>query len=241
MSRRERILELNGQSPQILPSILNCDFGDLKHEINQLLDTDVSALHLDVMDGQMVPNLSFGIPVVAGLRRHVDVPLDVHLMINTPDKYVEAFFEAGADAITIHGEAVMESESTVETLDRIRELGAAAGIAINPQTPLESIEECVGHCDLVLIMSVNAGFGGQSFQPVALEKLKSARSMFGPDVILEVDGGVNRETIAGCAAYGAEFLVVGSAITRSDDYAASVSELNNLMTGAPPDPVEPAS
>jgi len=230
MSRRERILDLKQRSPQILPSILNCDFGDLNAELRRLLDAGVEGLHLDVMDGQLVPNISFGMPIVAGLRKYTDVPLDVHLMIKTPEKYLDSFFEAGADAITIHAEAVDEPNDMPIHLDAIRELGAAAGITINPQTPLETIKPCVGHCDLVLIMSVNAGFGGQSFQPVALEKLKAAREMFGPDVILEVDGGVNGDTIADCVAHGAEFLVVGSAITRSDDYTRSVAELKERMS-----------
>lgn len=225
MSRRDTILALKQRSPQILPSILNCDFGDLKHEIGQLIDAGVEALHLDVMDGQFVPNISFGMPIVAGLRKQTDVPLDVHLMINTPEKYLQPFFDAGADAITIHAEAIDDDNDVPKHLDAIRRLGAAAGVTINPQTPLATIEKCVGHCDLVLIMSVNAGFGGQSFQPVALEKLSAAREMFGPDVILEVDGGVNDETIASCVEHGAEFLVVGSAITRSDDYSASVARL----------------
>ncbi len=229
MSRRDQILALRQQAPQILPSILNCDFGDLGNEVTRLLDAGVQGLHLDVMDGQFVPNISFGMPVVAGLRKHTSVPLDVHLMIRTPEKYLQAFFDAGADAITIHAEAIPDPAALPGHLDAIRRMGAAAGVTINPQTPMASIASCVGHCDLVLVMSVNAGFGGQSFEPVALEKLTMARELFGPEVILEVDGGVNQETIADCVDAGAEFLVVGSAITRSEDYSASVANLQDRM------------
>lgn len=231
MSRRDSVLALKHQSPQILPSILNCDFGDLKSEIGRLIDAGVEGLHLDVMDGQFVPNISFGMPIVAGLRKQTDLPLDVHLMINTPEKYLQQFYDAGADAITIHAEA-LDSSDVPGHLDAIRKLGAASGVTINPDTPLAKIENCVGHCDLVLIMSVNAGFGGQSFQPLALEKLVAAREMFGPDVILEVDGGVNADTIASCVESGAELLVVGSAITRSDDYAASLADLRERCSKA---------
>lgn len=232
MSRRRHLASLRNSAPAVLPSLLLCDFANLEREVRQLEKAGVTALHLDVMDGRFVPNLTYGMPIVEGLRGVTDLPLDVHLMINTPDKYLQPFYDAGADAITIHAEAIPDDNDVPKHLDAIRKLGAAAGITVNPQTPLATIENCVGHCDLVLIMSVNAGFGGQSFQPVALEKLAAARDMFGPDVVLEVDGGVNADTIASCVEQGAEFLVVGSAITRSNNYSASLADLRQRSTEA---------
>ena len=228
MSGRNTFLRLRSSAPLILPSLLLCDFGRLESEVRQLTAAGIEALHLDVMDGQFVPNLTYGMPIVAGLRGVTDMPLDAHLMIADPGRYVTAFREAGADAITIHIEAVADPG---RVLTQIRQSGAAAGIAINPQTPLDRLTPCVGFCDLVLIMSVNAGFGGQSFQTNSLHRLEAARQMFGPDVLLEVDGGVNHETVADCAAAGAELLVVGSAIFRTDDYLTAVSELSTLANG----------
>jgi len=229
MSRRERFLSLRGEQPHILPSILRCDFSNLREEVARLEAAQVAGLHLDVMDGQYVPNLSFGIPVVAGFSRCTELPLDVHLMINTPEKYIEQFYEAGASAITFHIEAV---DDPIPVLKKIRELGAAAGIAIDAQSDVSAIRNCVGHCDLVLVMSVQAGFGGQSFQPAALTKLRDAREVFGPDVFLEVDGGVNKETIADCVRSSADLLVVGSAITNHDDYGRAVASLNEQVSAA---------
>ncbi|MEM7313816.1 MAG: ribulose-phosphate 3-epimerase [Planctomycetota bacterium] len=229
MSRRQRILELKSNGPHVLPSLLLCDFGDLKSECQRLEQAGIECLHLDVMDGQFVPNLTYGMPIVEGLRRHTKLPLDVHLMIADPAKYIDQFFEAGADAITFHIEACPDPQPV---LKRIRELGAASGIVVNPKTPLEKIESCVGLCDIVLIMSVEAGFGGQSFQSSTLERLVQAREMFGPDVLLEVDGGVNKTTIGDCVQNGAELLVAGSAIFRQRDYQVAVSELNDLAAGS---------
>lgn len=229
MSRRERFLSLRGSHPHILPSILRCDFSDLRGEVAKLESAGVAGLHLDVMDGQRVPNLSFGIPVVAGFNRCTELPLDVHLMINTPEKYIEQFYEAGASAITFHIEAVADP---LPVLEKIRDLGAAAGIAIDAQSDVAAIEHVAGHCDMVLVMSVQAGFGGQSFQTAALDKLVHAREIFGPDVFLEVDGGVNKETIADCVRSSADLLVVGSAITNHDDYGVAVSDLNDQVTAA---------
>lgn len=229
MSRRDQFLRLRGSHPHILPSLLRCDFGDLRGEVAQLEAAGIKAIHLDVMDGQFVPNLSFGMPVVAGIAKYSKLPLDVHLMINTPEKYIEPFYEAGASAITFHIEAVDDPQPLLE---KIRSLGAAAGIAIDAQSDVDSIKQVAGLCDLVLVMSVQAGFGGQVFQPVALQKLKQAREIFGPDVFLEVDGGVNNETISDCVRSGADLLVVGSAITNHDDYGPAVKELNELTSAA---------
>lgn len=183
------------------------------------------ALHLDVMDGQFVPNLTYGMPIVEACRRLTDLPLDVHLMIKQPQNYVEQFREAGADIITIHAEAV---DSPSDILSQIRDLDCGAGLAINPDTTVESIESCLALCDLVLVMSVNAGFGGQSFQPIALDKLRVLRQLVSDETLLEVDGGVNKKTIRDCQAAGAQLLVVGSAIFREPDYSDAVRQLSEL-------------
>lgn len=228
MAGRQQWERLKESAPNILPSMLLCDFGNLAQEMEQLSAAGLRAIHLDVMDGSFVPNLTYGMPIVAGMRKLTDLPLDVHLMIENPGRYVRQFQEAGADMITIHQEAA--GESTGEVLRQIRELGAGAGIAINPDTPVSAIEPYFDTVDLVLIMSVNAGFGGQSFNPIALEKLQAVRSSIGPDVLLEVDGGVNKETIASCVSAGADLLVVGSAIFGEPDYRQAVTDLQRLTT-----------
>ena len=204
-----------------------CDFGNLAREVELLHAAQVPAFHLDVMDGNFVPNISYGMPIVAGLRRLTDIPLDVHLMIDHPERYVAAFIEAGADAITFHIESTDCPEAI---LDELRKADVAAGVALNPDTPLTSLAPCAGQCDLILAMSVNAGFGGQAFNPIALEKISAARDQFGPDVLLEVDGGVNCETIQECANAGAQLFVVGSAIFKQPDYSVAVHELRKQAT-----------
>ncbi len=225
MPSRDQFVQLKEAAPLILPSFLQCDFGNLEREVRLIEAADVHALHLDVMDGHFVPNLTYGMPIVAAFARLTRLPLDVHLMIANPGQYVDAFVEAGADCVTVHIEAHDEIPAI---LDRIRELGVAAGIAINPDTPMQMLEPCVGRCDLVLIMSVPAGFGGQPFHEVALAKLRVARGQFGDDVILQVDGGINTATLGPCTAAGAEMLVVGSAIFREPDYRAAVQQLRQL-------------
>lgn len=222
LSRRDAIAQLREQAPVILPSLLLCDFGNLEREIVQLEQAGVKALHLDVMDGHFVPNLTYGMPIVAACRRLTALPIDVHLMISEPERFIERFVEAGADSLTIHLEAVREPRPVLE---RIRSLGAAAGLALNPATPLATIEPSLDACDLVLVMSVMPGFGGQAFELVALDKLRQLRSQVGEHVLLEIDGGVNNKTIGGCAAAGADLFVVGSAIFQTPDYKASVEGL----------------
>ncbi len=225
MSRRQHLVRLLRSAPVILPSLLLCDFGDLAREVGRLEEAGVQAFHLDVMDGHFVPNLTYGMPIVAALRRLTDLPLDVHLMISEPQRYVRQFYDAGSDIITFHIEAVADPRPLLE---EIRSLGAGAGIALNPNTPLSTVEGCVDLCDLVLVMSVPAGFGGQPFHDVALEKLANLRQLAGPDVLLEVDGGINQSTIKSCAEAGANLFVVGSAIFRSDRYGPAVRELTDL-------------
>ena len=227
-SRSQPALQLlRGEKHVILPSLLQCDFGNLQREIEQLEAAGVRGLHLDVMDGHFVPNLSYGMPIVAGIRKLTDLPIDVHLMISKPSKYVEQFAEAGADILTIHAEV---DEDVAATLELIRGAGAAVGLAINPATTLESIEQVLPLCDLLLIMSVNAGFGGQAFNPVALDKLRAAKTAF-PDLLLEVDGGVNLKTIAQCRQAGANLFVVGSAIFGQPSYQIALEQLTAALCG----------
>ena len=212
---------LRGQGV-VLPSLLQCDFGNLEREIRQLEAAGVQALHLDVMDGHFVPNLSYGMPIVEAIRRLTELPLDVHLMISNPLQYVGQFIKAGADIVTVHAEV---AEDVRLTLEAIRSGGAGVGLAINPATSLNVLEALLPECDLVLIMSVNAGFGGQAFNPVALDKLRWLSQQASPDLLLEVDGGVNLSTIRDCWHAGARMFVVGSAIFGKPDYKQAITEL----------------
>ncbi len=212
----------------VLPSLLLCDFSNLEREVRRLEAAGAEALHLDVMDGCFVPNITYGMPIVAAARRLTDLPLDVHLMIMEPAKYVAAFCEAGADLLTIHVETNGDSRPVLE---HIRNLGMGAGVALDPATPLTRIEGCLDLCDLVLVMSVPAGFGKQPFDPVALDKLRRVREMTDPRLMLEVDGGVNRKTIGSCAQAGAGLFVVGSAIFSQDEYGPVLDELTGLAGG----------
>ena len=221
MSGRDRILSLGSTEPVILPSLLMCDFGNLEKEIRALEEAGCKALHLDVMDGVFVPNLTYGMPIVAAIRKLTQLPLDVHLMIANPAQYAGAFIDAGADLISFHVEAVPEPVTLLESL---RSQGVASGLVLNPKTPLEQVIPALPACDLLLVMSVDAGFGGQAFNPVALEKLSQVRGTR-EDLILEVDGGVNLETVGDCTRAGARWLVVGSAIFRHSNYAAAIDRL----------------
>jgi ribulose-phosphate 3-epimerase len=221
--REQLKTQLRAASPAVLPSLLASDFSDLRHEIEKVEEAGAPALHLDVMDGHFVPNLSLGIPIVEAVRRVTDLPLDVHLMIERPDRYIDAFRKAGADVMTIHVEAVADPRPI---LDTIRSLGALAGIAFNPPTPLSAIEPCLSHSDLVLVMSVMPGFGGQKFEAHALEKLRTLRDRSDVDALLEVDGGVNADTIGDCAEAGAELFVAGVAVFHTDDYAETMGALH---------------
>jgi ribulose-phosphate 3-epimerase len=216
------LLALQSDLPLVAPSLLASDFANLEQEIRRLEAAGARMLHLDVMDGHFVPNITFGVPVVQAIRGVTDLLLDVHLMISEPDRYVEAFHKAGANALTIHIEAVADP---VPLLEKIRDLGAAAGISLNPPTPIEAIEKYLDHCDLVLTMSVMPGFGGQHFDPVALEKLRWLRQRVSPETLLSVDGGVNDETIGPCAEAGAQLFVCGTALFDHPDYRHRLGEL----------------
>jgi ribulose-phosphate 3-epimerase len=225
MSRVDHLAELRHAVPLVGPSLLASDFANLETEIRRVEDAGARLLHVDVMDGHFVPNISLGIPVLEAVRRVTELPLDVHLMISNPAEYIGPFRRAGADLLTIHVEATDDPRGL---LDEIRSLGAGAGITLNPPTPVAEVEPYVDACDLVLVMGVMAGFGGQSFQPSALEKLRRLRAVAPDDVLLSIDGGVNRDTIAACAEAGADLFVAGSAVFLSDDYRQSISELTSL-------------
>ena len=219
------LAHLNDSVPLIGPSLLACDFANLQNEIRRLEEAGARILHLDIMDGHFVPNLSFGVPVVKAVRRVTDLALDVHLMISRPELYVKPFREAGADLITFHIEAV---EDPAALIDEIRELGAGVGMALNPPTPVQTLEPYLERCDLILAMSVMPGFGGQEFDPVALEKLRWLRGKVAPGVLLSVDGGVNLDTIGQCAQAGANLIVTGTALLGAADYRKRLDELRML-------------
>jgi ribulose-phosphate 3-epimerase len=224
--REELKSRLRASVPLIVPSILACDFGHLEREIELVEKAGAKALHLDVMDGHFVPNISFGIPIVEAARRATDLPLDVHLMIDNPQQFVEPFRKAGADGLTIHVETLADPRPVLE---KIQSLGAWAGLALNPPTPLSAIEASLPFCDLVLVMSVMPGFGGQQFDDRALGKLRSLAARNDMQALLEVDGGVALETIGLCAEAGADLFVTGTAVFRTSDYGAAMRQLESAV------------
>ncbi len=204
---------------KIAPSILSADFANLERDIHDLEKNGADWVHVDIMDGIFVPNISIGIPVVKALRPVTDLPLDVHLMIDRPIRYVEDFVKAGADWVTIHVEAD-QPQNTLEALDKIHALGCKAGIVLKPKTPAEAAIPYLEKCDMILIMTVEPGFGGQKFMADMMPKVKKLRAMLdkvNPACVLEVDGGVDAETHAVCKENGAEVLVAGSAYFKATD------------------------
>jgi len=206
----------------LAPSLLAADFAHLGRDIRALESAGAQIFHLDIMDGHFVPNLSFGVPVVKAIRRTTDLPLDVHLMLQNPEPYLPVFRKAGADFLTIHIEVVPDPRSMFDT---IRRLGAAPGLASNPPTPVEWVLPFVHDCDLILTMSVMPGFGGQAFNPVALDKIRRIREVAGEETFISVDGGVGEGTIADCAAAGANLFVVGTALLGHSDIGAQFQRL----------------
>lgn len=214
-------------SPRIAPSILSADFSRLGEEIAAVAAAGADFIHVDVMDGHFVPNLTIGPLVVKAIRKMTKLPFDVHLMISPVDPFIDDFVRAGADILTVHPEAGPHLHRTLQT---IRAAGAKPGVALNPATPVAAIEPVLGDVDLILVMSVNPGFGGQAFINSQLKKIESIRKLIdasGRSIMLEVDGGVNVETAPSVVAAGADVLVAGSAVFRGDSraYAANIAAL----------------
>ncbi|WP_102335933.1 ribulose-phosphate 3-epimerase [Salimicrobium jeotgali] len=213
---------------KIAPSILASDFANLASEIKGVEQAGVDYIHVDVMDGKFVPNISIGIPVVKAIRPVTDLPLDIHLMISDPENYVEAFAEAGASIITVHQEATPHLHRTIQL---IKNSGAKAGVVINPATPVEMLKPILHEVELVLVMSVNPGFGGQKFIPEVMEKVEKLhtwrKEMNNYSYEIEVDGGVNKETASLCKQAGADVLVAGSAIFNDRDREKAVAEIRD--------------
>lgn len=209
----------------IAPSILSADFARLGEEVAAVERAGADWIHVDVMDGRFVPNITLGPPIVKALRRATKLPLDVHLMIVEPERYVDAFAEAGADTITIHVEACVHLH---RTLSYIRSLGKRAGVTMNPSTPEDSIRYVLEVCDQVLVMSVNPGFGGQSFIPEMLPKVAAIREMIdehNPAIDLEIDGGITEVTARDAVAAGARVLVAGNAVFNGKDYRTAIADI----------------
>ena len=207
---------------EIVPSILSADFGRLAAEIGEVASAGVKMVHLDVMDGHFVENITIGPVVVAKLRKHSSLVFDSHLMISEPEKYAERFAEAGADHVTFHIEAAKEPRKLIE---KLHGLGCSAGICLNPDTPVEAIEKIGPICDMVLVMTVYPGFGAQKFIPQAAKKVIRVREIVGPDVRVEVDGGIDPETAQIVVSYGADTLVAGNAIFGKSDRVAAIEAI----------------
>ncbi|HEY4485860.1 MAG TPA: ribulose-phosphate 3-epimerase [Nitrospiria bacterium] len=222
---------MRSKAKKIAPSILSADFAHLADEITRVTEAGADMIHIDVMDGHFVPNFTIGPPIVKAIRRVTSLPLDVHLMMTNPEDYIDEFIKAGSNYITVHVETCPHLHRTVQS---IKEEGVKAGVTLNPATPLSSVEEILSEVDLLLIMSVNPGFGGQSFIPAALEKVRRARKLIddrGLSVELEVDGGVKVDNIGVLAQAGADIFVSGSAVFQSRDYKDTIEKMRAAIAG----------
>jgi ribulose-phosphate 3-epimerase len=232
MLKREAMLKhLRASAPVVAPSMLKCDFGNLHMEVEMLDAARFPVLHLDVMDGHFVPNLSYGPMVIKSMRELTKTPFDAHLMISEPERYLQDYIDAGCEAITFHLEAVPEPKPL---LDAIRISDAVAGLAINPDTPIEAAEPWLQDCDLLLVMSVQPGFGGQTFISDVLPKVRRAREIAGSRLIISMDGGVGKDTIEECAAAGTDLFVAGSSVFDEPDYTAAGRQLVQQAASAQP-------
>ena len=208
--------------------MLASDFANIQRDTELINESSADWFHIDIMDGVFVPNISFGIPVTEAIKRHAKKPLDVHLMIVKPEKYIADFAKAGAEIISVHWEACTHIH---RTLAQIKENGCKAGVVLNPGTPIHLLEEVLGDCDLILLMSVNPGFGGQKFIPSTIEKVKKLKALItkkNTNTIIEIDGGVNLETAKDLVAAGADALVAGSYIFNHSDPFSAIGGLKNL-------------
>lgn len=216
----------------IAPSLLSADFGRLAEEVGAVEKAGADLLHVDIMDGRFVPNITIGPPVVAAIKRCAKLPLDVHLMIVEPERYIEAFADAGADVLTVHAEATPHLQRAVA---RVRELGKKAGVSLNPSTPLSAIEWVLTDIDMVLLMTVNPGFGGQEYLPSMTGKIELLRSQLvrsGLSVDIEVDGGIKTDNVAEVVRAGANVIVSGSGIFKTNDYGKTISEMRDNIRKA---------
>lgn len=212
----------------IAPSVLSCDFANMQRDVEMINNSNADWFHIDIMDGVFVPNISFGFPVMSAIHKHATKPLDVHLMIQNPDAYLADFKKAGASILTVHYEACPHLHRTIQA---IKELGMKAGVALNPHTPVDLLEDIIEDLDLVLIMSVNPGFGGQKFITNAILKVEQVKNLIhkkGSHALVEVDGGVNAETGKLLIEAGADVLVAGSYVFGSENPAETIQQLKNL-------------
>lgn len=212
----------------IAPSVLSCDFANIQRDVEMINNSNADWFHVDVMDGVFVPNISFGFPVISAIKKHAAKPLDVHLMIQNPDQYILEFKKSGADILTVHYEACTHLHRTIQL---IKESGMKAGVALNPHTPVNVLEGIIEEIDMVLIMSVNPGFGGQKFISSATDKVSKVKKMInnsGSKAIIEVDGGVNTETAVNLLKAGADVLVAGSFVFNSPNPVQTIADLKSL-------------